>query len=103
LTVYKGGKSNMLKIITVCGLGVGSSLIMKMTVDSAMTQLGITCTIEHWDMGTVKGKECDLIVTTYGFQKHFADQDNVVYVNNIVDVSEMKSALETYFKAKGIL
>ena len=54
----------MLKIITVCGLGVGSSLIMKMTVDSAMSQLGVKCNIEHWDMGTVKGKPCDLIVTT---------------------------------------
>ena len=37
----------MLKIITVCGLGVGSSLIMKMTVDSAMSQLGVKCNIEH--------------------------------------------------------
>ena len=41
----------MLKIITVCGLGVGSSLIMKMTVDSACAQLGVKCGIEHWDMG----------------------------------------------------
>lgn len=87
----------MLKIITVCGLGVGSSLIMKMTVDSAMSQLGRKCDIEHWDMGTVKGKECDLIVTTYGFKKSFEGQENVVFVNNIVDVNEMKTALQTYF------
>lgn len=46
----------MLKIVTVCGLGVGSSLIMKITVDNAMAQLGVKCNIEHWDMGTVKGR-----------------------------------------------
>ena len=40
----------MLKIITVCGLGVGSSLILKMTADTAMNQLGVKCKIEHWDM-----------------------------------------------------
>ena len=93
----------MLKIITVCGLGVGSSLIMKMTVDQATTQLGVKCDIEHWDMGTVKGRPCDMIVTTEGFRKNFADQDNVVFINNIVDVKEMKEALEKYFKEKGIL
>lgn len=93
----------MLNIITVCGLGVGSSLIMKMTVDSAMSQLGVKCNIEHWDMGTVKGKECDFIVTTYGFQKNFADQDNVVFVNNIVDVNEMKEALKSYLERKNLL
>ena len=60
----------MLKIVTVCGLGVGSSLIMKITVDNAMAQLGVKCNIEHWDMGTVKGKECDLIVTTNGFKSN---------------------------------
>lgn len=93
----------MLNIITVCGLGVGSSLIMKMTVDSAMSQLGVKCNIEHWDMGTVKGKECDFIVTTYGFQKNFADQDNVVFVNNIVDVNEMKEALKNYLERNNLL
>lgn len=93
----------MLKIITVCGLGVGSSLIMKITVDSALKILGVKGNIEHWDMGTVKGCNCDLMVTTEGFRKSFADQENVVYVNNIVDVEEMKTKLETYFKENGIL
>ena len=88
----------MLKIITVCGLGVGSSLILKMTVVSAMSQLGIKCKIEHWDMGTVKGKPCDLIVTTEGFRKNFAGQDNVVFVNNIMDVNEVKGKLKEYLE-----
>ncbi|MEG0076834.1 PTS sugar transporter subunit IIB [Anaerorhabdus sp.] len=92
-----------MKIITVCGLGVGSSLIMKMTVDSAMSQIGLKCHIEHWDMGTVKGRECDLIVTTEGFRKNFADQENVVYVNNIVDVAETKNRLEEYFKKHNLI
>ncbi len=93
----------MMRIITVCGLGVGSSLIMKMTVDSAMNQLGVKCSIEHWDMGTVKGKPCDLIVTTEEFQKNFQDQKNVVYLKNMVDVKEAKEKLETYLKENSLL
>ena len=93
----------MLKIITVCGLGVGSSLIMKMTVYSACAQLVVKCGIEHWDMGTVKGKPCDLIVTTNEFKKNFQDQENVVYLTNMVDVKEAKEKLEVYFQEHGIL
>lgn len=86
----------MLKIITVCGLGVGSSLILKMTVDTAMSQLGVECDIEHWDMGTIQGQKCDLIVTTEGFRDNFIDNDHVVFVNNIMDVDEVKKNLEEF-------
>jgi len=87
-----------MKIITVCGLGVGSSLILKMTVESAMKQLGRECEIEHWDMGTVKGKPFDLIVTTEGFKNNFLEIQNVIFIKNIVDVKEVKEKLEEYFK-----
>jgi len=86
----------MMKIITVCGMGVGSSLILKMTVESAMSQLGKPCDVEHWDMGTVKGKACDLIVTTDGFTEQFSDTDHVVFVSNILDVNEAKEKIELF-------
>lgn len=93
----------MLKIIAVCGLGVGSSLILKMTCDSAMTQLGVKCDIEHWDMGTVRSKQFDILVTTEEFAKNFEDLDNVVYIHNMVSVKEAKESLEAYLKEKGLL
>jgi len=52
-------------------------------------------------MGTVKSKPCDFIVTTYEFEKNFAEQDNVVFVRNIVDVNEMKQKLSEYFEKIG--
>lgn len=92
----------MLQVITVCGLGVGSSLILKMTCESAFRQLNMKVNIEHWDMGTVKGKKCDLLITTESFRKNFQDLDNVVYVQNMVDVAEMKRNLAKYFSDKGL-
>lgn len=86
-----------MKIVTVCGLGMGSSLIMKMTVESVIKDMGIKGSIEHWDMGTIKGKTADLIITTDGFKKQFAEQDNVVFITNIVDKVEMKTKLTEYF------
>jgi len=86
-----------MKIVTVCGLGMGSSLILKMTVESAMKELGRDCDVEHWDMGTIKGKEYDLLVTTEGFKDSFNETENAIFVKNIVDVKEVKEKLEGYF------
>jgi len=89
-----------MKIVTVCGLGVGSSLILKSTVGSAMKRLNKDATIEHWDMGTVKGKEYDLLVTTRGFEEHFKSQDNVIYIDSIVDVNEATEKIKRYLENK---
>ena len=100
LVAYKKGGNSLIKIITVCGLGVGSSLILKMTCESAMKQLGLSCDIEHWDMGTVRSRQFDILVTTEEFRKNFEDLDNVVYVRNMVDVNAAKANLEEYLKSK---
>lgn len=86
----------MLNIVTVCGLGVGSSLILKMSVGSVVNELGVKCNIEHWDMGTVKGRNADLIITTSEFKKSFEGQENVIFIDNIVDKEEIKTKLVEY-------
>lgn len=89
-----------MNIITVCGLGMGSSLIMKMTVQDVMKKLDVKANVEHADMGTVNGKNADLIVTTEGFKKNFKDQDNVIFIKNIVDKEEMEEKIAGYLEDK---
>ena len=84
-------------IVCVCGLGMGSSLILKMTVDKALRELGATDhEIEHWDAGTVESKNADLIVTSADFQDRFAGKSNVIFVNNVVNTAEVKEKLKAY-------
>lgn len=91
-------------IVCVCGMGLGSSLILKMTVDKALSQLGSTGhNIEHWDAGTVDSKEADLIVTSADFESRFAGRDNVVFVTNVVNTEEVKERLKAYLEAKNLL
>lgn len=87
-----------MKIVCVCGLGMGSSLIMKMTVDKAARELGIKAEVEHWDAGTVGGKEADLIVTTDDFADRFAGQKNVIYLRNCVSGAEAKEKLKAFLE-----
>lgn len=88
-----------MKVVCVCGMGMGTSLIMKMTVDKALRDLGIEAEIEHWDAGTVGGKAVDLIVTSEDFAERFADRDDVVYLKNVLNAAEAKEKLGAYLEA----
>ncbi len=91
-----------MKIITVCGLGVGSSLILKMTVESVAREIGLDCDIEHWDMGTIAGVPHDLIMSSKDLEGSFPDSiTNIIYVNNIVDGEEIKEKLIKFLNEKG--
>ncbi len=91
-------------IVCVCGLGMGSSLILKMTVDKTLKELGATGhDIEHWDAGTVDSRGADLIVTSADFESRFSGRDNVIFVNNVVNTGEVKEKLKTYLEARHLL
>lgn len=91
-------------IVCVCGLGMGSSLILKMTVDKAANEIGLKdCEIEHWDAGTVDSKSADLIVTSADFADRFADRKNVIFVNSVVNTGEVKEKLKAYLETNNLL
>ena len=91
-------------IVCVCGLGMGSSLILKMTVDKALKELNVTGhDIEHWDAGTLDSRNADLIVTSADFESRFAGRDNVVYVTNVVNKEEVKGKLKAYLESHGLM
>ena len=93
----------MMKILCVCGLGMGSSLILKMSVDSAMSQLGVPCDIEHCAAGTMFGMNCDLIVASEDFRSEMEGREDVVFVENVIKVDEIKEVLREYLEGKGLL
>ncbi len=51
-----------LKVLTVCGVGMGSSLILKMTVEDALREAKIDAIVEHSDLSSVKSMSPDIIV-----------------------------------------
>jgi len=92
-----------MKIYCVCGLGMGSSLILKMSVEKAMKELGVDCDVEHWAAGTMVGMQCDLIVAAEDFKDELVNRSNVVFVKNVVKVDEIKGVLKEYLEKQGVL
>lgn len=85
----------MKKILAVCGLGQGTSLILRMNIEQVLGDLGVQADVEHIDVSAASSMDADLIVTNNELAKSLPDQkDKVVIVNNYFDLDEIKNALE---------
>ncbi len=59
-----------LKILIVCTFGAGSSQLLKMNIDKAISKLGVTNVVtEVCDSGSCMGSKCDGIITTTAQQE----------------------------------
>lgn len=61
----------MINIVTVCGNGIGSSLLLKMKVEAICKEMGIEANVESCDSNAAVGKGADLFVTVKEFKSIF--------------------------------
>lgn len=74
----------MLKIYTVCGNGIGSSIMLKMKIEEICKEHGIEADVESTDFSSAQGKEADLIITVKEFAQQF-DNKKVAVVRSYID------------------
>ncbi|MBB3323419.1 PTS ascorbate transporter subunit IIB [Atlantibacter hermannii] len=83
-----------MKILTVCGLGMGSSLILRMNVETVLKKHGVEANVEHMDVSAAASANADLVITNaelVGNLQHLSCP--VVVVNNYIDTNEITQAL----------
>ncbi|MBO1002476.1 PTS sugar transporter subunit IIB [Pseudogracilibacillus auburnensis] len=84
-----------MKILAVCGMGFGSSLMLKMTADRVLKKLGVKADVEACDIGTAGGMQADLILTNAEFAKQLAGgQAPVAAILNMASEDEVEKALK---------
>jgi PTS system ascorbate-specific IIB component len=95
----------MLKIATLCGFGMGTSLMMKMAADDILTELGIRAQVFPWDLMSFKGGEpVDIIICGEDMESHLKDSEaEIVFLTDITDNDQMKKKLVKILKKKGEL
>ena len=57
----------MLNIVTVCGAGVGSSMMMRLYAQQSLSEEGIEANVEAADIGSVNPDAFDIVITTSDF------------------------------------
>lgn len=84
-----------MNIITVCGFGVGTSLLLKMTVDGVLSEEGIEGEVEAMDMTSVRGSSADIILTSKEIGEEIKEQvqGNLIYISNFMDTEEVREKI----------
>jgi len=97
-------KRDPLRVLTVCGVGMGSSLILKMTAEKALAELGVPARVEHGDLGSARGAGADVILAQGLHTTELTGTAPVVVpVTNFLDVAGLKETLSQRFREQGWL
>jgi PTS system ascorbate-specific IIB component len=84
----------MLKIFTVCGAGVGSSMMLKVFTQQILSKENIEAKVDATDIGSLDPNGADIIVTTSDFANVIRNTTVVIIkVDNLTDREYLKEQL----------
>jgi len=85
----------MLKILAVCAVGVGSSLMLKMNANNILKNHGYKANIENTDMIGASGYTVDILITTNDVYKQIKkiNAKEVIILDNMVSKKELEEKL----------
>ena len=86
----------MLKVFAVCGMGLGTSNILKSRLKEALNKQGVDHSVEVSDASAVAGQEADLIFTSEELGEKIRNKKaKVIIINNFTDRKEIGAKVET--------
>ncbi|AMB97627.1 PTS sugar transporter subunit IIB [Aerococcus urinaeequi] len=88
----------MMKIVTVCGNGIGSSLLLKMKVETIAKEVGVSAQVESSDSNAAAGQKADLFVTVKEFANIFPENSNVCIVKSYTNKKKIQEDLIPYLE-----
>ena len=78
-----------MKILTVCGNGIGSSLMLAMKIEEICKEEGIGAQVESSDFNSAQGKNVDLIVTVKELAEQF-DHKKIAIIRSYVNKKKIR-------------
>lgn len=90
-----------MKVLAVCGLGIGSSVILKINMGKILNEFGVKdYSLDVADIGTAKSTPFDIAITSVELadilKKSVSkeEQFRVIAITNFVDKDEMKEKVK---------
>ncbi|ELX8378623.1 PTS sugar transporter subunit IIB [Providencia vermicola] len=95
-----------MKITVVCGNGLGTSLMMEMSIKTILKDLQVNADVDHVDLGSAKGTASDIYVGTKDIAEQLVAQHvngEIVALENMIDKVAMKEHLSVALRNLGAL
>ncbi|MDR4949566.1 PTS sugar transporter subunit IIB [Neobacillus cucumis] len=93
-----------MKIMAVCGSGLGSSFMLEMNVQQILSELGVNgIEVEHSDLSSVTPDQADLFIAAKDIAEGMGHLPEVVVIDSIIDMDGLRSKLREVLEQKGLL
>ncbi|MBM7095719.1 PTS sugar transporter subunit IIB [Bacillus sp. H-16] len=88
-----------MKLLVVCGNGLGSSFMVEMNVKKVLTELGIDAEVSHTDLATSKTELADYYIGSRDIIMNLDDGNRkIIPLTNLMDQQELKEALQKHLQ-----
>ena len=93
-----------MKIMAVCGSGLGSSFMLEMNIENVLKKLGVTgVEVEHTDLGSATKDMADVFIAAKDIAGGMDHLGEVIVLDNLLDNETLEVKLEDYLKSKGVM
>ena len=95
-----------MKITVVCGNGLGTSLMMEISIKNILKELAVNAEVDHVDLGSAKGTPSDIFIGTKDITEQLIAQavgGKIVALDNMIDKKAMKERLSVALTELGAL
>ena len=93
-----------MKIMAVCGSGLGSSFMLEMNVQQILSELGVGgIEVEHSDLSSVTPDQADLFIAAKDIAEGMGHLGEVVVIDSIIDMDGLRAKLKEVLHQKGLL
>ncbi len=83
-----------MRVVTVCGMGFGTSLMLLMDVQAIGRKHGLHIEGEATDLGSAKGKPCDFMVASSEIAHELKDVNvDVIPIMNLLNKKEIEEKI----------
>lgn len=85
-----------MKILVVCGNGLGSSFIVEMNVKKVLIELDLHADVSHTDLASGKTEYADYYIGSVEIMEQMQDGvRKTISLKNLFDLNELKETLKT--------
>jgi PTS system ascorbate-specific IIB component len=94
-------KVNTMKIMAICGSGLGSSFMVEMNIKKVLKKLNIEAEVEHSDLSSATPGAADVFVMAKDIAASASVPENqLVVLSNIIDINELEAKISAFFASR---
>ena len=93
-----------MKILAVCGSGLGSSFMLEMNVQQILGELGVSgIEVEHSDLSSATPDQADLFIAAKDIADGMGHLGEVIVIDSIIDMDGIRNKLKKALEKKGLI